>query len=144
MMSLSVLSNINIDPLKNQLTKFGFENIYFAGYNQIIQELLNPNSDLQSKTSDIIFFHLDGEELLKVTLSNGSTIYDKNAFNSFATLVEQFALKNPKSSILISGIVLPPLNIFTHLNRNSKKSLSKIQDSINNKIEKYPFVAFCF
>ena len=134
-MSLSVLSNINIDPLKNQLTKVGFENVQFAGYNQFLLELINPQSDLQSKTPDMIFFHLDGEELLKVTLTDGSTSYDKNAFNSFVTLVEQFALKNKNSSIIISGIVLPPLNIFTHLNRNSEKSLSKIQDAVNTEIE---------
>lgn len=135
-MSISVLSNINIDPLKNQLVKQGFENVHFAGYNQYIQELLNPNSDLQSKTPNTIFFHLDGEELLKVTLANGSTFYNKNVFHSFISLIEQFAIKNTTSNILISGIVLSPLNVFTHLNHNSKKSISKIQDYVNNKIEK--------
>lgn len=135
-MSLTVLSNINIDPLKNQLLKFELENLKFAGYNQFILELINPQSDLQSDTPDTVFFHLDGEELLRVILPNGSIVYDKNTINSFFTHVEKFASRKTKTNIIISGIVLPPMNIYTHLNRNSDRSLTEIQDAANNKIEK--------
>ncbi len=135
-MSLAVLSNINIDPLRNQLIKLGFDNIYFAGYNQYMFELINPQSQLNIETPKTIFFHLDGDELLRQTLSNGSVIYNKQAITDFLIEIEKFAQIKKTTNIIISGIVLSPFNIFTHLNGNSEKSIIKIQQAVNSKIEK--------
>lgn len=135
-MRLSILSNINIDPLKTNLLKLGFEKVHFAGYNQFMFELINPISDLQTNHSDFVFFHLDGEELFKINFTNTGLVYEEDNFNSFISLIEQFAIKKPTTNILISGIILQPLNILTHLNQNSENSLFKIQDFTNTTIEK--------
>lgn len=135
-MNLSILSNINIDPLKGQLIKQGFDNVHFAGYNQFLFELINPNSELNTKSPKFVFFHLDGEELFKSTLTNSSKIFDKETFNSFIYNIEIYALNNPNTNIIISGIFLSSFSIYTHLNRNTEISINKIQDSANLSIEK--------
>lgn len=135
-MTLSVLSNINIDPLKNDLLKVGFDNPAFAGYDQYMLELINPQSELNSNTPNLVFFHLDGEILLKVTSTNGLTVYNNKYFKSFVSAVELFAKNKPNISIIISGIVLPPYNVYTHLNGNANKSFTLLQNKVNVRIAK--------
>ena len=61
--SIAVLSNINIDPLKVNLTELGFNRVYISGFNQWQSELLDANSELYSNSYDYILLYLYVEQL---------------------------------------------------------------------------------
>jgi len=135
-MKLTVLSNINIDPIKSQLNKVGFDEVRMAGYNQFMFELLNPQSALHTQAPQAAFFHLDGDELLNVSLDDGTIKWEKGMVNDFLTQVALYARSTPATTIILSGIVLSPFTILTHLNHNSGISVPRIQETVNRKIEK--------
>jgi len=133
-MRIAVLSNINIDPLKGFLSKFGFEDQYYAGYNQFMIELINPNSHINQNTPNVLFIHLDGESLFKIILSNGRVKYDQAALNDFIISISDFAVANPNTNIIISNIVLPAFSTSTYLNNQNSPII--FEQLINRKILK--------
>lgn len=134
-MKVSILSNINLDPLKNQLRKLGFDDVYMACYNQYMFELLQEDSDLNTHAPQVAFFHLDGDEWLHLSLSAGTLKYDESQVRNFLMQLEKYAETHPACHLILSGVVLTSLTVLTHLNRNSRLSVSKIQESINKKME---------
>ena len=82
-MNLYVISNINLDSFKNELLSSKIDNISFAGYNQYINELIDVNSNLNKNKYDLVFFHLDGDQLFKFSLENDEFIYDDDTFIYF-------------------------------------------------------------
>ena len=63
MKKVALLSNVNIDPLKNHLQKNDSYELYLGGYNQWQPELLNPSSGLYDFQPDFVFIYLNAEEL---------------------------------------------------------------------------------
>jgi len=123
MKKLAVLSNINIDPLKNFLNGNELE-LYFAGYNQWQSELTNSASNLYKFNPEFIFLHLDAEELRHQT-------------NDFFYAIECFIVLFPKTQFIISNFFYPPYSVESYINTNTIKTIG-----LNNELltfrNKYP------
>ena len=135
-MNLILLSNINIDPLKHELQNSNFENIDSSGFNQYMIELIDPNSKINKNHYDVVFFHLDGDELFDFTFNNNMFDFKESLFNQFVKKLANYSLNNPKTNIVVSGIYISSITTFNHLNSSVNISLSDIQFSINKKIKK--------
>jgi len=101
MNKLAVLSNINIDPLKNQLQKNSSYELYFAGYNQWQSELLNLNSKLYDFCPDFVFIYLNAEEF-------------KADIQLLFLAVNFYQNASPTCRFLISNFTLPPFTVETY------------------------------
>jgi len=132
-MKIAVLSNINVDPLASALKKNGFNDMYLAGFNQFMMELLDPSYSLSQDETDIVLLHLDGDELVKNT-TNVEELENTDFSDLFSILV-QFAEKFPAKTICVSGVVISPLNYLSHLNGNSRHSFSSIQNAFNTRLQ---------
>ena len=141
-MDLSILSNVNMDPIKDILKKYHFKDIYISGYNQYFIELANENSFINTNDIKTIFIHLDGKELLK---DKFHSFPDKNfifkEIADFLKVLDLYIQNHPKTLVIISTILLPPFNFLTYLNKNTDISFSMIENDINQKffnfIERY-------
>ena len=107
-MKLSILSNINIEPLKNQLQKIGLLDVYVGEYNQWQSELLNPDSGLYAFSPDFVFVYLNLEELQ----SEISDLFD---------CINIFSEKNKKTSFIISNVAGPPYSVLTYAEDSSSR-----------------------
>lgn len=119
MKKLAVLSNINIDPLKNFLAENSSLNLYFAGYNQWQTEMMQPVSGLFNFAPHFVFLHLDAEEL-------------KNEINDVYIAVENLLSFLPKTRIIISDFILPPYSVDTYLNTNKTET-----DNLNKNLSSF-------
>lgn len=105
MTRLAVLSNINLDPLRNHLQLVDSLELYFAGYNQWQNELLNPESDLHLFVPDHIFIYLDAEEF-------------RSDITDLLTSIEVYEEKNRTASFILSTFSYPPYSVLTYSERN--------------------------
>lgn len=101
MKRLAVLSNVNMDPLKNHLKKNGFSDLYFAGFNQWQAELLNPEAGLLRFAPDYVFVYLNVEE----QDISFSTLYDA---------VRQYLQAVPQTTFIISNVNTAPYSVLTY------------------------------
>ncbi len=133
-MNLHVLSNINFDPFKNEFLSSKIKNISLSGFNQYMYELIDPNSNLNKNFFDLVFFHLDGDELFNFSIENKEFIYNEGPSTQFIESLKIFSINNPKTNIIVSGISISSLTTYNHLNSFTNFSFSEIQFSINKKI----------
>jgi FkbH-like protein len=117
MARIAVLSNVNLDPLRNHLQNSGFPDLYFGGYNQWQPELLNAGSGLYAFRPDYVFIYLNAEEL-QTDLSD--------LFAGIGT----FAEKNGKTRFLVSNISYPPYSVLTYTNKDHV-----IESGLNDALE---------
>ncbi len=110
MKKLAILSNTNMDPLRNHLQRFGFPDLYFAGYNQWQSDLLNPESGLSIFAPDNIFIHLYAEEFN----SEISDLFDS---------IEFYSNRNPGVNFIVSDFSYPPYSVQTYISRANKREL---------------------
>lgn len=137
-MKIALLSNINIDFLEDYL-KADFQEIYKAGYDQYIHELLNSNSVLVKDDFDIVLLHLDGNELLKnylYKLVRLEEIHDLlgEMLAGIRNAVEQFVCRKKKCLFIISALSIHPYHIHGLLDRNSDYSVTAIKEFLNNEL----------
>lgn len=109
MRKLAILSNINIDPLKNQLQKIDSFEFYVAGYNQWQSELLKPHAGLSMFKPDVIFLYLNAEEL-------------QQEIQDVISCIETYLSKNERTQFLVSTISYPPYSVETYAQKNSQKT----------------------
>jgi predicted enzyme involved in methoxymalonyl-ACP biosynthesis len=67
MVKIALLGNVNMDlfvpKLKELLSDEGIDNeFYVSGYNQYVQDLINPASTFNQDKFDIAIVFIDGEE----------------------------------------------------------------------------------
>lgn len=101
MARLAILSNINLDPLRNNLQRDDSLELYFAGYNQWQSELLNPGSGLYSFIPDHIFIYLDAEEF-------------RSDISGLFGSIEIYLEKNMTASFILSNFSYPPYSVLTY------------------------------
>ncbi|TSA28281.1 MAG: hypothetical protein D4R67_04165, partial [Bacteroidetes bacterium] len=80
--------------------------LYFAGYNQWQNELLNAESGLHAFLPDFIFIYLDAEEF-------HSDVSD--LFTSIAVYSE----KNKSTSFIVSNFSYPPYSVLTYSSKDA-------------------------
>jgi len=138
-MSIAILSNINMDPLKAFLPA---EQHYFCPYGQYAQELLDPKSPLNTREFNTLYLHLEGEELVKEILYTlidakeaGILIADKLGL-VFGGL-DQFRKRHPATKFLMTTVVLPPLKFLNYMDVNSQYSFSLLEEDINREIIRF-------
>ncbi len=134
-MKFAVLSNINMDSLENHLQFLELDRFYSCGYNQHIQDLINPDSQLYKTNFDYIFVHIEGEELLKddyYSLDKDATL---NNFEILVDSIKKYTHQNPSTTIIISEIVLPPFSFASFINESN--SLSQIEISLNKRLRQF-------
>ena len=134
-MNLYVISNINLDSFKDELLSTKIDNVSFAGYNQYINELIDVNSNLNKKKYDLVFFHLDGDQLFKFSIENDEFIYDDGTFIYFINSLSKFLAENSNTNIIISGINISSITSYNNLDSFVKNSFFEIQFSTNKKIK---------
>ena len=134
-MNLYVISNINLDSFKDELLSTKIDNVSFAGYNQYINELIDVNSNLNKKKYDLVFFHLDGDQLFKFSIENDEFIYDDDTFIYFINSLSKFLAENSNTNIIISGINISSITSYNNLDSFVKNSFFEIQFSTNKKIK---------
>jgi FkbH-like protein len=116
-MKVALLSNINMDLVKNHLyseiSLWEDVDIYFGGYGLVIQELINTESNLHSFCPDITLIFLDGDELfLDLLDSDQNELFEQvgnrvsGIANAIATYQSHF-----RNYILINSIVIRPFSI---------------------------------
>lgn len=104
MKKIALLSNINIDPLKNHLQKNNdLYSVYLAGYNQWQSDLLNPTSGLYAFQPDYVFVYFNAEEL-------------KAEITELFSCIDVFCQQKPDTQFIVSNLAHPPFSIHTYLN----------------------------
>jgi len=142
-LSVAVLSNVNIKPLKRFLEGF-FSEIYFGGYNQYPFEFLNESSRLNNHKFDVILLFLDGDEYLKsytdklVTLRDIAGQIDVDIKQLFA-MINVFLSKDKNKNCLfvVNTLTINPNTFNTFLEKNTDYSFQEIKDFINQRIVKF-------
>ncbi|TNF56470.1 HAD-IIIC family phosphatase [bacterium] len=136
-MKIALLSNINIEPLRNFL-KQDFEHVYTAGFNQYVQELTTGNSVLNTERFDVIFLHLDGSELLKKYLNKLKDPADviaemEDTIDFLSSAIEQHAGGHLGCTFIVNTVCVTPYRINNLLEHNAHYSVREVQDWLNRK-----------
>ncbi len=134
-MNLGVISNINIEPLKEHIDTGLFGQTHFAGFNQIIPSLIDPQSQLLKQDSGYVFLMLEGEELLK------DSIYDLNGYDfheyldQILSAIESFLKRNRVVTLIVSTISLPPFSFSTFiLSDQGTTILETVENNLNKRL----------
>lgn len=104
MKKLALLSNINIDPLKNHLQKYKTYDLYSAGFNQWQSELLNTTSALYRFEADFIFLHIDINEF-------------RQDVSELISTIDFYLDVHPTCRFLISNFVPQPFSVDTYIKK---------------------------
>ena len=119
MTRIAVLSNINLDPLRNLLQSSGFPDLWFGGYNQWQPDLLNPESGLHAFRPDYVFIYLNAEE-------------NPPDLHGLFAAVDAFAEKNNKTRFIVSNLAFPPFSVLTYTDRTTA-----VESEFNGALESY-------
>jgi FkbH-like protein len=143
---IHVMSNVNMDVMKAFLEKacpvsFPPPEIKFSGYNQYMQDILNPSSELYKFSPDYILFFLDGNELYA---GQGNRIFfaglkeaEKMTEEKIGELGRLLSMITSRlhAKILINTLVLNPCHSFTLLEFNNRdRSFVVLEHLYNCKI----------
>ncbi len=130
-MKLAVVSNVNMQPLSLHLKKRGFKAPYFCSYGQHVLELLDTSSGLYASDLNVLFVHLDTEELLK---DQAYVLPDATAepayLKDLLEALRRFCDRRPEVTVIVSQGVLPPFSFLSYLEGNSKDSFTQMDARI--------------
>lgn len=118
MKKLAVLSNINIDPLQNQLHKYNLYELYFSGYNQWQSDLLNLNSNLYIFKPNFIFIYLNADEF-------------KLEIEDLFSAIVFFKQTMPTCEFIVSNFTSAPYRVETY------KPIEKAERKLNASLEQF-------
>ncbi len=140
-MEIAILSNVNIDLAESPLKKlFGEDvNVYKAGFNQYVQELMDPNSEFYRRKPEIAILHLEGFSLFSNIFFDpfNSTDIAKQAAeeaDQVVNLIIEASKRLPSTFFIVSNLVIPPTNLLGSLNFNHELSLHKIEYRFNDTL----------
>ena len=147
-MNIALLSNINMDMLapclKEELAGDGIESeIYVSGFNQYVQEIVDPDSILRKGDFDFAILFLDGETLFRKVI-NESFKFNKDEIeqildqeiDNLKLQLSNILESNSRLVFYINNIFIRKPNIFGALDNKDNFNLSELQDEINIKIKK--------
>lgn len=102
-MKLSILSNINVDLLSQQLSPRA-EVYTSSGYGTWVQEIIDPGSGLYRFDPDIVFIILDAEELMRAKRDFNEKIND---LENYKNILEEAAKNKPSILFFVSTMDFP-------------------------------------
>jgi len=117
MKKLAVLSNINLDPLKNFLQKNNSLELYFSGYNRWQSDLLDTTSALYAFSPDYIFLYLNAEEF-------------KGEWSEILPSITTYSQNVKNTNFIISNFHLPPYSVATYSEKNEK--INQLNTGLND------------
>ena len=140
-MKIAIASNINVDFLgeymERYLSNHGIEaEIYLSGFNQIAQEVLDPNSSAKRFDPDYFLIFLDIEEYLwELLLDKALTDHLKEeAMKKVEELIEIFEKASDEFKyILVNNVFIRPIGTAL-LEYNTGYSLKELEMEINRKL----------
>jgi FkbH-like protein len=119
MKKLALLSNVNIDPLKNHLEKNNELSVYCAGFNQWQSELLNPLSGLYTFCPDFIFIYLNADEFAQNT-------------DELPAAVDAFSAHFKLTQFVIADFMPQPFSVETYTN-----DINLLTNKMNAELKMY-------
>ena len=120
-MKLAILSNVNIDPLKNYLQKDDSLELYFSGYNRWQSDLLDTTSALHLFSPHYIFVYLNADEF-------------KGALTELISSVETYSRHAEKTNFIISNFSQPPYSVATYSEKEDRIDLlNKVLDDFSQQ-----------
>ena len=126
MKKIALLSNVNIDPLKNNLEKNNDLSVYCAGFNQWQPELLNTLSGLYSFNPDFVFVYLNANEFAQDTAE-------------LFTAIDFFSAHHTYTQFIIADFMLQPFSVETYTSNNNSFS-NKMNDDLKMYVSRKPNV----
>lgn len=151
MVKIALLSNINMDllvpKLKKLLSDEGIDNdFYISGFNQHIQETINPDSVFNKKQFDIAILFLDGEEIFKEVIVDPFRYKEKELNNLVNREINNLRLQlesvldlNNKLIFFVNNIFIRKPTISGLSEYNSKISISSLQEIFNKRLKEFNF-----
>jgi len=107
MIKLAVLSNVNMDPLKNCFQKNSSFELYFCGYNRWQSDLLDTNSALYQFSPDYIFIYLNIEEY-------------QGDVNALLSCITTYSQNKKNTHFIVSNFSAPPFSVATYTEKNDR------------------------
>ncbi len=141
-MKVCLLSNVNIAPLERYLQSvFGeeIESVYVAGYDQYIQELVDPESKLSQEFFEVTFLFLEGTaffESICLTPIAGTEDFiqlGRRKSDELMEMVKRF-LNGREGLFILNTIAISPFSHLGCLDTNSPVSLSLLQMGFNSNL----------
>ena len=139
--NIAIISNINMDPIGRLLDK-EYSEVYLAGFNQYIPELIDDKSIINTKPFDIVFLHLDGSEYLKAYFSKRKSKVEikksiKDDLRVIFQAITNYTRKNDKTLFVINTIIIEPFFPHTYLENNPSYSFLFINNYVNDEIKNF-------
>jgi len=130
-----------MEPI-DRFLKSDYDDVYFAGYNQFSQELINQKSMINRKDFDYILFHLDGSEYFNnYIFTNGDMEKQRRIINyEFQKIIEEIGIyvsNNNNCVFIFSTISITPYYPNTYLDNDPRFSISMIKNQINDTIKQF-------
>ena len=130
--------------LKEELAGDGIEGeFYVSGFNQYIQEIVDPDSILRKGNFDLAILFLDGEELFRNIInepfnSNKDDIDQiiDHEIDNLKLQLKNILESNRKLTFFINNLFIRKPTIFGALDYNNSFNISELQDELNIKIKK--------
>ena len=126
MIKFAVLSNVNLDPLKNCLQKNSLFELYFCRYNCWQSDLLDNTSALYSFLPDYIFIYLNAEEF-------------KGEISELLSCVETYFQYSKKTNFIIANLNSPPYAVSKYFEKNN--SIDKFNAILYDFAEKNNYLS---
>ena len=144
MVKIALLGNVNMDlfvpKLKELLSDEGIDNeFYVSGYNQYVQDLINPASTFNQDKFDIAIVFIDGEEYFNDLINDSLTYSSLNASN-ITERIEAFvsqinaASSNCNTTFLLNTILIRKPTILGAMDKKHNNSPSDMQRLFNEHI----------
>ena len=136
-MKLALISNTNIEPLKDSISKNNFfEDIFVSDFNISFMTLLNQDSMLYKTSFDYAFISLDGDVLIGGNLKRYNNIDDistllKSQINNLFQSIDNYKNYNDEIVFIISSIAFDPNSIHTYIDDNLPNSFYDLNKKIN-------------
>ena len=146
-MKIALLSNINMDLMAPKLEKClndaGIKNdFYIAGFNQYTQEMIDPDSALNTGEFDAAILFIDGEELfqdiiydpLKYKNTDIDRLIDSEIKN-IGSQVKSVINSNRKTTFFINNLFIRRPTILGAMDYNADFAIAGLQDRFNSKLQ---------
>ena len=145
-MKIALLSNINMDLMvprfEECLKDIGINgDLYVSGFNQYMQEMINPDSVLNKGDFDIAVIFLDGEEIFQNVIREPFAYKDKDIeliidseINNLSLQLGNVIRSNRKLTFFINNIFIRRPSILGALDYNTEFGPAVLQERFNSKI----------
>jgi len=144
---VALLSNINMDLMVPRLEKYlddaGIRgDFHITGFNQYIQEMINPNSTLNTGEFDAAVLFIDGEELfqniiydpLKYKKDDIDRLIDSEIKN-ISLQIKSAVNANGKITFFVNNLFIRRPTILGAMDYNAEFAIAGLQDRFNSRVQ---------